>query len=234
MSPRLWSLLMFDRRKNEDEPLIGGRRMTDPESADPVAADRMDAADVRADDSERAAKLLAVAAKNRVDNISVIVRNLRSIIGIMFIMMLIAIIVSIGAVVVADQAVDAANESSANVEKIETITTELRRSEVTSCIRAQVQRERANVGNARQYLILLGADSRKGEQKKLFDAAIRSAAYSPPVDCRKAKGGGLVPKPEAISYDKLGPMYALKVLEAAVDPVRPQPLPRCYVKQEPC
>lgn len=225
---------MFDRRRNEGEPLVGGRRMTDPESIDTSSEDRHDAADVRADDSERAAKLLAVAAKNRVDNISVIVRNLRSIIGIMFLMMVIAIIVSVGAVIAASEAHDAVDAAERNVKVIERNEAELRRAEVTSCRRAQMQRERGNVSNARQYLILLGADSRRGERSELFETAIRSAVYSPPVDCTDAVGGRLIDPPREIPYERLGPEYALKVLGAAVDPVQPQPLPRCYIKAKFC
>lgn len=220
---------MFDRRKN-DEEMVGGRRMSDPQSIDTSSEDRHDARD----ESDRAAKLLASAAKTRVDHIAIIVRNLRTILVIMFLMMLIAIIVSVGAVIAAGQAQDAIDAAQENVRVIQKNESELRRAEITSCRRAQMQRERGNVSNARQYLILLGSDSRRGERSALFDSAIRSAVYSPPVDCTEAVGGRLIDPPREIPYERLGPEFALSVLQAAVDPVRPQPLPECYRKAKFC
>lgn len=225
---------MLDRRANS-EPLLGGRRETDPQSDDPNLTERHDRA-------ERTAKDNAAAASARVDKLAVVVRNLHVIIPIMFVIMVISVLVSVGAVIAANDAHEALDRQETTQARLEQTQERQRRtqvrlssSEASVCRRLQQQRERSNVSDARQFLILRGAGRNRNNARRVrryFQGFVESAYYQPPVDCPQAiRLGTSYMSPEPIPYSNLGMKFAFEVLQAATPPTKSQPVPDCWTPQ---
>jgi hypothetical protein len=70
-----------------------------------------------------------------------------------------------------------------------TVTARLDRSETRACERLQTQRERANVGEARDYLLMVAITRAPKASKMVRDeyaGLARTARYDPPTDCPDA------------------------------------------------
>jgi hypothetical protein len=104
--------------------------------------------------------------------------------------------------------------------------TRLNDSELRACERVQNQRERANVSEARQYLLLRAiAESPRASKtiKDEYTVLYRTTLYDPPTDCRSAVGHpGTYRRPPSIPFYALPKSFPNAVVKAAKDK-RPQP-----------
>jgi hypothetical protein len=99
-------------------------------------------------------------------------------------------------------------------------------SELRACERVQTQRERGNVSEARQYLLLRAiAESPRASKavKDEYTVLYRTTLYDPPTDCRSAVGHpGSYRRPPSIPFYALPKVFPNAVVKAAKDK-RPQP-----------
>lgn len=96
------------------------------------------------------------------------------------------------------------------------------------CLRLQSQRERSNLSEARQYLILFNASQNPATPAR-FQRSYRMLAdtteYGPPTDCRQAvEDPPHYHAPGFIPYSELGAGFAERVVMAA-EQHQPQPTP---------
>jgi hypothetical protein len=122
--------------------------------------------------------------------------------------------------------------------KIHAANVRLERSEIRACERLQTQRERANVSDARQYLLSVAiaqAPRASAMVRDEYAGLSRTATYDPPTDCDAAVGdpAGYV-RPASVPYCATGPTrhcgasafptaFARELVKAAQDS-RPQPV----------
>lgn len=101
-------------------------------------------------------------------------------------------------------------------------------SEMRSCERVQAQRERTNVSEARQYLLLHAvtlSSTASRQVKARFGALANTTLYDPPTNCPAAV---MTPqtyqRPPTIAFHALPLSYAQAIVTAA-QKKRPQPTP---------
>lgn len=100
--------------------------------------------------------------------------------------------------------------------------------ELTACERVQVQRERANVSEARQYLLLstIAESPRASRPVRVEYAGLASTTiYDPPTDCSEAvRQPDSYQRPPSIQFSVLPREFADAIVQAAKDK-QPQPTP---------
>lgn len=100
--------------------------------------------------------------------------------------------------------------------------------EMKACERLQVERERSNVSEARQFLILstaVGNSHNPMEIRNNFSELARTTVYDPPTDCAAAIAHpNSYRRPASVSFSLLPDSYAQRVVLAAKDR-QPQPRP---------
>jgi hypothetical protein len=111
--------------------------------------------------------------------------------------------------------------------KLDAANARLQRAEIRACERLQAQRERTNVSEARQYLLLEAVAASPRATKKVKDeykALASTTLYDPPTDCVAAvKRPVAYERPPSVPYSSL-PVFAERVVMAA-KAKRPQPIP---------
>lgn len=104
----------------------------------------------------------------------------------------------------------------------------LDQSEMRACERLQAQRERINVSEARQYLLLRAIATSPRATKRVaarYDALSRTTLYDPPTDCATAvRHPNSYRRPVSVSFYALPNAYVEAVVLAAKEK-RPQPIP---------
>ena len=112
--------------------------------------------------------------------------------------------------------------------KLDAANDRLERAELGACQRLQGQRERSNVSEARQFLLLdaIAKSPRASTQVKTeYGRLSRTTLYAPPTDCPEAVARPLsYERPEDRRYAEMPKQFAEAVVTAA-DEGRPQPVP---------
>jgi hypothetical protein len=100
--------------------------------------------------------------------------------------------------------------------------------ELRACERLQAQRERTNVSEARQYLLLVAVTKSPRASRMVrerYGALARTTLYDPPTDCREAVSRpNTYRRPASVPYSALPASYVASVVQAA-KAKRPQPTP---------
>jgi hypothetical protein len=100
--------------------------------------------------------------------------------------------------------------------------------EQVQCQRVQKSRERSNVSEARQYLVLINAVSNPRTPARIrerYTDIANTSTYDPPTDCRAAVAHPLTyRRPPSMPFSRLGLKYANSIIVAARAD-KPQPLP---------
>lgn len=114
------------------------------------------------------------------------------------------------------------------VAQIRATNDRLDRAEMRACERLQAQRERTNVSEARQFLLLHAvtlSPTASPQVKRRFGTLERTTVYDPPTDCGDAVlHPNTYRRPGSVSFSRLPQPYAEAVVKAAKDH-RPQPTP---------
>jgi hypothetical protein len=113
-------------------------------------------------------------------------------------------------------------------ERLDTASRRLDSSEMRACERLQSQRERTNVSEARQYLLLHAvtlSPTASRQVKDRFETLAGTTLYDPPTDCHAAVSApSSYAHPPSIPFHALPLKYAQSVVTAAKQK-RPQPTP---------
>lgn len=106
--------------------------------------------------------------------------------------------------------------------------TRLEQASLGVCLRLQLQRERSNLSDARQFLILrqvLRSPQLTKQARREYKEYVDSTEYGPPTDCSKAIGDPPnYVAPAFVPFEDVGPGYAREILRAA-KAKEPQPVP---------
>lgn len=161
---------------------------------------------------------------------------------IALIMIVIAIPISTGALITSSHVDSNTNDLKVTQNNLVRTQNNLLHSELGTCARLQKQRERANVSDARQFLILDAISKNPGinsESRKLFNSYASSTQYFPPTLCPEViTDPDSVSNPTGIKYEILGVDFAKKVQDASADSTITeriqQPVPACWTKFHNC
>jgi hypothetical protein len=124
--------------------------------------------------------------------------------------------------VVAGTVIDQNRKVNHTVDKLNSTIVRLEQASLGVCMRLQRQRDRSNLSDARQFLILrqvLESPRLTPEARVTYQSYVDSSEYGPPTDCREAMGDPPNYRaPPFIPFSamgKRGPVFAQALIDAA-------------------